>query len=248
MRRKSTSSTKKAQTPLGNGTRKPPTIAQLGVEVRSVQREAVDQLRQAIMSGTFKPGERIVESRMCTSLGVSRPSLREALRSLEAEKLIEITPNRGPQVATLSWSDAKAIYDVRELLEGEAAALSAEGSSDEEVASMGKSLAAFARAAKKGDHEEQLEATAKFYEALLRSAGNKVIAEMIAQLSARITWLRRRSMSLPGRALQSADEMTAILEAIKRRDAKSARMAAKRHVELASKAAARAYSLIKSEL
>jgi DNA-binding GntR family transcriptional regulator len=185
---------------------------------------------------------------MCNSLGISRPSLREALRSLEAEKLIEITPNRGPQVATLTWSDAKAIYDVRGLLEGEAAALAAEGSSDKDVAIMSSSLAAFARAAKKSDHEGQLEATAKFYDTLLQSAGNKVIAEILSQLSARITWLRRRSMSLPGRALQSAGEMGAILEAIERRDAKSARATAKRHVELASKAAARAYSLMESEV
>ena len=93
----------------------------LRISPRTVQRETVDKLRLAIFSGLFQPGSRLIESQLCTQLGISRPSLREALRSLEAERLIEIVPNRGPSIPALSWEVATAIYEVRELLEVEAA-------------------------------------------------------------------------------------------------------------------------------
>src|SRR5690606_4668487 len=93
----------------------------LRIAPRTGQQEAVDNLRLASVSGMFQPGSRLVESHLCAQLGISRPSLREALRSLEAERLIEIVPNRGPSIPALSWEEATAIYEVRELLEVEAA-------------------------------------------------------------------------------------------------------------------------------
>ena len=75
----------------------------LRVSRKSVQQETVEKLRGAILSGVFTPGIRLVEADLCNSLGVSRPLLREALRSLQAERLIDIVPNRGPQVPRLSW-------------------------------------------------------------------------------------------------------------------------------------------------
>ncbi len=70
----------------------------LRISPRTVQQETVDKLRLAILSGMFQPGNRLVESQLCIQLGISRPSLREALRSLAAERLIEIVPNRGPSI------------------------------------------------------------------------------------------------------------------------------------------------------
>src|SRR5512138_1076944 len=96
----------------------------LEVFPRTVRQEAVEKLRAAILAGRFQPGDRLVEADLCKVLGVSRPSLREALRSLEAERLIAIVPNRGPQIPIVSWTEAEEIYHVRALLEGEAAALS----------------------------------------------------------------------------------------------------------------------------
>ncbi len=68
----------------------------LKVLTQTVQGQAVRNLREAITSGMFQPGDRLVEAEMCARLGISRPSLREALRSLEAERLIVIVPNKGP--------------------------------------------------------------------------------------------------------------------------------------------------------
>ena len=97
----------------------------LTISPRSVQQETVRLVREAITSGYFKPGERLVEAKLCSMLGVSRTSVREALRVLATGKLITIAPNKGPSVAELTWKEAQGIYHLRALLEGEAAALAA---------------------------------------------------------------------------------------------------------------------------
>jgi len=88
-----------------------------------VRSQTVGNLRNAILAGQFAPGARLVEAELCRLLGVSRPSVREALRQLEAERLVVITPFKGPAVARIEWPEAEQIYEVRALLEGQAAFL-----------------------------------------------------------------------------------------------------------------------------
>src|SRR3981189_1868278 len=79
--------------------------------------QALERLRDAIISGHFAPGTRLIERELCEQMGVSRTSIREVLRRLEAEQLIEVEPRRGPIVARLSRKQIEEIYDVRALLE-----------------------------------------------------------------------------------------------------------------------------------
>ena len=209
----------------------------LRVSPKTVQQEVVKKLRSAIISGFFKPGDRLVEYDLCRELGVSRPSLREALRSLEAERLIEIIPNRGPIIPVLTWDEAREIYQVRELLEGEAAALCAASISNEGMTEMAAALDAFREAVELNDAHGRVDATARFYSALLRAAGNKIIHETLEGLLARINFLRDRSMSQEGRSKQSLAEMRAIFAAIKKRDVEGARKAAQKHISKAREAA-----------
>jgi DNA-binding GntR family transcriptional regulator len=213
----------------------------LRVNRKTVQQEVVEKLRHAILSGMFMPGNRLVETDLCTSLGVSRPSLREALRSLQAERLIEIVPNRGPQIPVLSWRDAEEIYEVRELLEVEAAARCALNISDAELETLEGRLEAFRRAARANYAANQITAASEFYTIILRNCGNKIIEQVQGGLLARVNFLRARSMSLPGRAKKSFEEMNAVFTAIKNRDAKTARKVARQHVINARNAAKKAY-------
>ncbi len=80
-----------------------------------VRAQVVANLRSAILSGRFAPGERLIEALLCEMLQVSRTSLREALRQLEAERLITIKPFKGPAVAIMTVDDAKQIYEARAL-------------------------------------------------------------------------------------------------------------------------------------
>ncbi len=201
----------------------------------------MEKLRAAILAGVFKPGERLIEVDLCEMLGVSRPSVREALRSLEAERLVSIIPNRGPQIPILSWENASEIYRVRMLLEGEVAALAAEHATPADYKTLAAALNAFAKAAKQDDPDGRLSSTGTFYDEMIRLSGNSIIDETLRGLYARITFLRSRSMSLPGRAEKSHAEMKAILNAIETGDSEAARAAAIEHVRQAHAAAKIAY-------
>ncbi|OGA53796.1 MAG: hypothetical protein A3F74_20000 [Betaproteobacteria bacterium RIFCSPLOWO2_12_FULL_62_58] len=209
----------------------------LKVEPQTVQIQTANKLRNAILSGYFKPGQRLVEADLCETMQVSRSSVREALRGLEAEKLITIIPNRGPFVAEITWDEAKEIYHVRAILEGEAAALFAERATSEHKREMAQALAAFVNADDADDAIGRLTSTSRFYDVMLRECGNRIIRDLLQGLVARINFLRARSMSRPGRAKYSAIEMRGMLRAMEKNDPVAARAATVEHVRNACAAA-----------
>lgn len=221
------------------------TVIDFRISPKTVQRQAADKLREAIVAGVFKPGDRLIEAELCTRLGISRPSVREALRSLEAEKLVAVAPNRGFSVPTLSWSEAEEIYKVRALLEAEAVALFTVLAKPEQLRQMRDALADFRSSIKSDDRVLQVTSTSRFYEPILSGCGNRVIHEVLQGLMARITFLRARSMSQSGRAKYSLREMSNILDAIKSGDPEKARAAAREHVENACAAAKLVYSTVR---
>src|SRR5262245_50804656 len=91
----------------------PTAFGGMKVERATVRDQTIEKLRSAIISGNLQPGQRLVEKNLCDLLGVSRTSIREALRMLEGEKLISSTPHRGPCVAIPSPQEARQIYEVR---------------------------------------------------------------------------------------------------------------------------------------
>ncbi|MGP1615195.1 MAG: GntR family transcriptional regulator, partial [Pollutimonas bauzanensis] len=92
-------------------------------ENSSLRQQVTDRLREAVLSGTFEPGQKLVERDLCEMLGISRTVLRESLQYLGAEGLITNIPHKGPVVSTISYQEAKDIYAVRQALE----ALAGEG-------------------------------------------------------------------------------------------------------------------------
>ena len=207
----------------------------------TVTGQAASKLRAAILSGVFKPGERLPEQNLCDWMGVSRTSVREALRRLEAERLITITPNRGPSVTEIAWEGAQAIYEVRALLEGEAAALFAARVGQGDLARLKVALRDFERAVADDSPLDRLAATERFYSVILGGCGNPIIVELIQGLVARITFLRARSMSRFGRSRQSAIEMWRMFEAFEQRRPAASRKAAVEHVRAACNAAREAF-------
>ncbi|MAY61002.1 MAG: GntR family transcriptional regulator [Rhizobiales bacterium] len=204
---------------------------------RTVQQETVDKLRLAIFSGVFAPGSRLVESQLCVQLGISRPSLREALRSLAAERLIDIVPNRGPSIPALTWEQITAIYEARELLEVEAVGRCSQRIPEEQLQELARALSAFAEAASSNDSLARVTTAADFYSIILANCGNPILEEIHRGLVARISFFRARSMSLEGRAQSSYAEMKEIYEAIAAHDEKAARKASRRHILKAMTAA-----------
>ena len=202
-----------------------------------LRREIETRLRTAIVAGRFKPGDRLIEREMCELLGVSRASLREALRQLEAEELVKIVPHRGPVVSDVTVEEAEQLYDVRAMLEGLAARRFAESASDEDVAVLRKALKAFADVVRSKSDVPLLTAKAKIYDVLLERCGNQIAGRMLTQLNNRVGLLRSTSMSQKGRVKNTLAEVTRIVDAIGRRDPDGAWRATVEHVERAAEVA-----------
>ena len=212
----------------------------LRVLPRTVQEETVEKLRLAIVSGHFEPGARLVESQLCVELGISRPSLREALRSLAAERLINLVPNRGPSIPELTWEEVTAIYEVREMLEVDAVGRCSQRITEAELQRLETALSAFEEATMNNDSVARITTTEDFYSVILANCGNPILEEIHRGLVARISLFRSRSMSLEGRAISSLEEMKAIYSAIAARDEAAARSASRKHVLKAMAAAKKA--------
>ncbi|HVJ40549.1 MAG TPA: GntR family transcriptional regulator [Dongiaceae bacterium] len=217
------------------------TPGSLRIDKRSttLRQQVLEVLRRAIIDSHFKPGERLVERELCEMTGVSRTSVREALRHLESEGLVQNIPNKGPSVAKVTAEEAQQIYEIREVLEGLAGRLFAERATAKQVDRLQEALAKLKDAFSIGETRHIVAEATKFYDVMLEGCGNDLIRDMIRSLQARVVFLRGTSMSHPGRAPGSFGEMTLIVEAICRRDAGATEAACKQHVRQARDAALR---------
>lgn len=194
-------------------------------------------LREAITTGRLLPGERLVERELCEKLKVSRPSLREALRVLEAERLVHNVPHRGPVVASMTEAEVRDIYGLRALLEGFAAQEFARLAGDASVAVLGRAVARLRSAAVEGGQQQVVAAKAVFYEVLLAQCGNPLVAEILRAMLLRVSLLRATSLAQPSRLEKSLDEIDLIYGAIVRREPELARERMEEHVRHAQEAA-----------
>ena len=196
-----------------------------------LRREIETRLRSAITQGRFHAGERLIERELCEMFGVSRPSLREALRQLEAEELVTLVPNRGPVVAEITLDEAREIYEMRATLEGLAARLFTRRASDADVAELRNALRELKKAAGKSS-ELLLDLKTKYYEILLTGCGNRTIRRELMQLHNRIRLLR--ATTLAARTKAAIAEISKIIDAIENRDEDGANTASSEHIERAA--------------
>jgi len=191
---------------------------------------ALERLRDAIIVGHFEPGERLVERTMCERLGVSRSVVREVLRSLESEGLIENVANQGPRVYKIDWSTAAQIYQIRALLESTAAADCAELSTPETVAALDEALEALSDAHARHDMSAALGATTQFYKVIFVTGRKALAWEIVQRLNARISKLRAMTLSTEGRPERGMEQLRSVKEAIGRHDSRAAAEACKVHL------------------
>lgn len=206
----------------------------LSREVVSLRQRATDKIREAILTGKFSPGQRLVERDLWQSLGISRTVVREALQHLQAEGLITIIPYKGPVVATLTLQDANALYEVRGSLESLACAGFAKNASDVQIKALRAALEFLRTPQASSTAKNLLDAKNAFYATLLEGCGNKVIGEILTQLNNRVSVLRRVSLGSPGRLAQTLLELEEVVQAVERRDAQTAARLASAHVAKAA--------------
>jgi len=215
----------------------PPVDMRIVSESSPTRRLVIQRLTDAIVEGRFPPGERLIERELCAMLGVSRTTLREALRELEGEGLVENIPNKGPIVATISMKQAQAIYDVRGLLEGYAARLFAQRASAAQVRDLAQAVTAIGAVYADFDPARFIAAKATFYRVLLEGADNETLAQSLRGIHVRVSQLRILSLRAPRRADASLRELKRLVRKLRERDAAGAEAECVAHVANAARAA-----------
>lgn len=195
------------------------------------------KLREAILSGRFQPGQRLLERELVEQMGVSRTPIREALRKLELEGLVTTVPYKGPIVTLPTLKDARDLYEARAALEGQAVALFTQRADDAAVARLSEHLERAAAGAARGSIREVLNANNAFHDEIAAGCGNPLLQSMLANLRDRIVLLRVESLSYPGRPPHSIAEHRAIVRRIARRDAQGAKRLNEGHIMRAWRAA-----------
>lgn len=202
-----------------------------------LRHSVTENIRYAIATGRYKAGERLPERELCEMTGVSRTLIREALRQLESEGLIEVLPHRGPVVARLTTEQARGVYQVRGLLEGLACQLFAEHATDAQRLALDQAFERLRASFTVADPLARLKAKNQFYECLVDGSGNSALGLSLKMLNARVMLLRATSLQAPGRIRESMAELEILMAALAARDGEAARKAAAIHVENAASAA-----------
>ncbi len=199
---------------------------------------ALDRIREAIVAGTFEPGTRLVERTLCEQLGVSRSVIREVIRHLETEGLIEMA-KQGPIVARLDWNHARQIYDIRALLESAAVADCASTADSVTKSRLAAILDDLDRNAARHDPPTMLDATIEFYAVIFTSSGHDVAWEIVSRLNSRISRLRVMTLGTANRTVSGPARLREIFNAIERNDPEAAAAACRQHIAEAATIAER---------
>lgn len=216
-----------------------PTLSRIDQPPATLRDIVQERMREAIIEGVFEPGQRLVERPLCDQLGVSRTVIRETIRYLEAEGLVEIQPGHGPIVATMNWDDARQIYDIRRMLETAAAATCAQRMTPELADRLKQALNRLNQQFDTSSPGDLFRATAGFYDVIFEGAGHSVAREIVQRLNGRISRLRKMTLSTRDRVQSGPSHMQAICDAVTSGDAQAARDAVNRHLDDATAIAER---------
>jgi DNA-binding GntR family transcriptional regulator len=199
-------------------------------ESGSLRERVASSLRDAILNGQLKPGQKLVERELCASLDISRTLLREVLPLLQGEGLIKTVAHRGPFVALIDADEVREIYQVRRVLETLAVREFTRNASAQQLRDLRAQLSALKRPEAKGDLRDLLRAKAGFYSVLLDGCGNRVVKQTLKQLNNRMVLYKRLSLSVAGRLPGAIAELEAVVAAIEARDIDKAGDLAEVHI------------------
>lgn len=188
------------------------------------------QIRSAILEGGLISGESVTELGLAKDCGVSRTPVREALRQLELEGLVELIPNKGAIVLGISPEDIRDIYEMRAMLEGAAAARAAQHSTDEQVRKLSEVLDLTEFYAARRDMPQLKMLDGRFHQLIYEMSGSRMYRRMLRDLHYYVSLTGGASLQSEGRAAQSAGEHRAVLEAVMRHDSEDARRLMTLHV------------------
>jgi DNA-binding GntR family transcriptional regulator len=201
----------------------------------SLRGRVYNSLREDILNGKYKPGENLIELKIAQELNVSRTPVREAIRQLELEGLVEGIPNKGANVKGISRKDMEDIYRIRKVLEGLAATWSIELITDDEIKELQEVYELMEFYTPRNDIDQIAKLNTRFHEIIFTATKSKILMNILKDFQFYVKWARHASLSIPGRKEEALKEHYDILQAFKERDSDKAQQCLTVHVENSSK-------------
>lgn len=187
-------------------------------------------LRQGILTGELKPGERLMEIHLADRLGVSRTPIREAIRMLELEGLVTMIPRRGAEVSRISKQDIRDVLEVRLVLDSLATKLACKRITEEQKEELKRAADEFVAATESGDVTQIAQADVRFHDVILAASHNKRLIQMVNNLAERIYRYRLEYIKDAGNHARLIEEHTKIMNCVIKGDEGSACIAAEIHI------------------
>lgn len=200
----------------------------------SIADQIFDELEKAILTGEYERGDILTEIKLSEKMGVSRTPIREALRRLDQERIIEITA-KGAKVIGINDRDIADIYDIRLRIEGMASFLAAQRRSEEDMQRLKRILDLQEFYTKKEDADQIKNYDSEFHLALYQISQCPTLLDTLEPLHRKVIKFRKVSVAHPGRALKSFAEHKAIYDAIAEGDAINAEKLTCEHIANARK-------------
>jgi DNA-binding GntR family transcriptional regulator len=219
------------------GTNSNVNLVPIRVESAPLRSKIIEAIRHAIEHGVLQPGARLIEKDLCERLEVSRTSLREALRELEAEGIVARVSARGLTVVKISLHDAANIYRIRAQIEALIFQQFTENATDSQLLVLDDIYAELISAYDQGTFFAISQAKADWHSYICEIAQNQIARDILSRLTLRTAQLRNKSVVRKERQRQSIVELKMLMEAIKRRNSNAAGEAARLHVMNASASA-----------
>ncbi len=201
-----------------------------GANSGSLRAIVFSDLERAIIDGEYKSGDSLSELMLSQKYGVSRTPVREALRQLELEGLVQLVPNKGATVIGVSEKDIDDIYAVRIRIEGLAARLCAESITDDELQALEKLVDLQEFYLLKGKTEPLWQLDGEFHNTIFEGSRNRPLRSMLSSFHSYISRARSNSMRSAERAAQAVEEHRAILKAITAHDGERAERSMTAHI------------------
>lgn len=188
-------------------------------------------LRQAILTGELKPGERLMEIHLANKLGVSRTPIREAIRKLELEGLVVMLPRRGAEVASITEKSLKDVLEVRRAMDGLCVELACDRISEEELQELQTACTAFEEATKTKDTKEIAKTDVAFHDIILAATGNQRLIQLVNNLSEQMYRYRFEYIKDESQHHRLIEEHKIIYDSIARKDKITAGSTARIHID-----------------
>lgn len=206
-------------------------------DYKNAREAAFEKIKEAIIKGHFKPGEKLVEQTLAQEMGVSRTPVREAIRRLEAEGFVVSIPRKGVVVSRADKEEIVQLYSIRAELEGLAARWAIENADEDDIQKLDEAISRMEETAASGDLDGVVQSNALFHDAIAQASKSRILCTLLKTLQDNIQRFRFQSLHLPGRPEAALAEHKEIIAAIKEKKAEEADRLLKEHLQNACAAA-----------